>query len=49
MDMPLLEPLEKNGEIYSTEEEKPIKRIIEHEWEFLDGCVDTIKSIFSKG
>lgn len=39
----------KNGEIYSTEEEKPIKRIIEHEWEFLDGCVDTIKSIFSKG
>lgn len=39
----------KNGKIYSTQEEKPIKRTIDHEWEFLEACADTIKSIFLKG
>lgn len=36
----------KNGKIYSTEEEKPIKRAIDHESEFLWACADTIKSLF---
>lgn len=39
----------KNGKIYSTQEEKPIKRMIDHDWEFLEACVDTIRSIFLKG
>lgn len=38
----------RDGKIYTTEEEKPIKRAIEHEWEFLDACVDTIKNIFRR-
>lgn len=39
--------ISKSGKIYTTEEQKPVKREIINEMEFLDACKDTIISIFS--
>lgn len=40
--------IDKKGKIYTTEDQKPVKREILNEMEFINACKDTIISIFSR-